>query len=140
MPSTAHKGAQSIALAAVFNAQGEVLLLKRPLGTPQGGLWSFPGGKVESGETPLDATQRELFEETGIAAHDWQLLGEGEYSYPNAHLRFHLFSCHCPEPGGLSCPEPHIWAPAPKLDEYPMPQANVELLNAMVNEYAAGLV
>ena len=128
---------QVIALVAAFNDKGEVLLLRRPLSVPQGGLWSFPGGKVERGETPLDAAQRELFEETGMAGCNWQLLGEGEYSYPNAHLCFHLFACRCPDTAGLSCPEPHIWADAGRLDAYHMPQANVELLNAMVSGYAA---
>lgn len=88
MPSTSHKFIQHIVLAAVFNADHEVLLLKRPVGAPQGGLWSFPGGKVETDKTPLDAAQRELFKETGTVGHDWKLLGECEYSYSNANLLF----------------------------------------------------
>jgi len=137
MPSTARKSIKHIALAAVFNADDEILLLKRPIGTPQGGLWSFPGGKVESGETPLEAAQRELFEETGTPGHDWKLLGECEYSYPKADIYFHLFSCHCLDLSELSCPEPHTWVPADQLDDYRMPQANIEILNPMVAEHAA---
>lgn len=135
MPSTAHKSIQHIALAAVFNAEHEVLLLKRPIGTPQSGLWNFPGGKVESNETPLDAAQRELFEETGIAGLDWKLLGECEYCYPTANLYFHLFSSHCHNLADLSCPEPHIWVLADQLGDYRMPQANIEMLNLMVAEH-----
>ena len=137
MLGTAHKATQHIALAAVFNADHEILLLKRPIGAPQGGLWSFPDGKVESDETPLDAAQRELFEETGTAGHDWRLLGECEYSYPKADLYFHLFSSHCHDLTELSCPEPHTWVPADQLDDYRMPQANIEMLNPMVVEHVA---
>jgi len=137
MPSTAHRGIQRISLAVLFNAQGEVLLLRRPLDVPQGGLWSFPGGKVERGETPLDAARRELFEETGIAACDWRLVGECSFSYPQADIHFHLFACRSPDSGMISCPEPHVWADAGLLDDYRMPRANIELLNPMVREYAA---
>jgi len=137
LPGTARKAIEHIALVAVFNADDEILLFKRPIGMPQGGLWSFPGGKVETGEAPLDAAQRELFEEAGIAGLDWKLLGECEYSYPNADLYFHLFSCHSLDVSGLSCPEPHTWVPAHQLDDYRMPQANIEVLNPMVAEHAS---
>jgi len=128
---------QVIALVAVFNADSEILLLKRLVGSPQGGLWSFPGGKVEACETPSEAAARELFEEMGLAGMEWVAVGECEYSYPNAELYFHLFCCHCLDVSGLSCPEPHIWIPADQLDDYRMPQANIEMLNPMVVEHVS---
>ncbi|MFQ5345082.1 MAG: NUDIX domain-containing protein [Mariprofundus sp.] len=129
-----------ISLVAVFNAVDEILLLKRPIGVPQGGLWSFPGGKVESGEMPLDTARRELLEETGLSACGWKPLGECEYGYPDANLHFHLFSSRCQNPEAFSCPEPHKWVSVQDLGDYPMPQANIEILNPMVkNIYGRGV-
>jgi len=81
---------------------------------------------------PLEAARRELIEETGLAGQDWKLLGECEYSYPDANLHFYLFSNHCYSLAELSCPEPQIWVPINRLDDYRMPQANIEILNPMV--------
>lgn len=132
MPSTAPDYCQHIALAAVLNMEGEILLLERPMGASHGGLWSFPGGKVERGETPLAAACRELTEETGIAGVGWRLLGEGEYAYPNRRLYFHLFLCYCHDPAELICPEPYLWVAPERLKDYRMPQANIDLLNPML--------
>jgi 8-oxo-dGTP diphosphatase len=56
-----------VAAAALVDAEGRVLVQRRPAGGPHAGLWEFPGGKVEPGETPADALARELAEELGIA-------------------------------------------------------------------------
>lgn len=55
-----------VAVGLVFNAEGKILIAKRPLHKYKGGLWEFPGGKVESGETALQALKREFMEEVGI--------------------------------------------------------------------------
>lgn len=55
-----------VAAAALVDADGRVLVQRRPVGTPMAGLWEFPGGKVEPGETPEAALIRELAEELGI--------------------------------------------------------------------------
>lgn len=55
-----------VAVGLVFNAAGEILIAKRPLHKYKGGLWEFPGGKVEAGESALQALQREFFEEVDI--------------------------------------------------------------------------
>jgi mutator protein MutT len=119
---------QVISLVAAFDAEGRVLLLQRPGHVHCGGLWSFPGGKVEKGETPLDAAQRELLEETGLSGHGWRTLGDHRHAYPDRTLHFHLFGCYCSRPDTLHSTETYAWVPANRLDEYSMPEANRALL------------
>jgi len=127
IPDTSMKP-QLIALIVVFNGSSEILLLKRPDDVHCCGLWSFPGGKVETGETPLDAARRELLEETGLTGHNWHLQGEHRHTYSDRTLHFLLFGCDCNHPDMLHSTETHTWVPANKLDEYPMPEANRALL------------
>jgi mutator protein MutT len=54
-------------VAAVIQNEGQLLLCQRPIHKRHGGLWEFPGGKMELEESPLDATRRELAEELGVA-------------------------------------------------------------------------
>jgi len=105
-----------------------VLLLKRDNDQHCGGLWSFPGGKIESDETVKAAAVRELKEETGLTGSDWHLLGKHSFEYPERLLHFHLFSCLCEDISSLACESAHTWANANKLPDYPMPKANKELL------------
>ena len=70
---------------------GDVLLAQRPAGKPYFGYWEFPGGKVESGESILDALKREFVEELGIevlSAAPWCGV---EHVYPHAHVRLHFY-------------------------------------------------
>ena len=119
---------QVIALVAAFNQAGEVLLLKRPEGVHCGGLWSFPGGKVEDGEMPLQAAVRELFEETGLKGSRWRHLGKISHTYDDRKLHVLFFVCRCKDISGLGCESAHAWARREALDNYPMPEANAGLL------------
>ncbi|MEY3914856.1 MAG: hypothetical protein RLZZ103_355, partial [Pseudomonadota bacterium] len=71
-----------VVAAALANESGAILLQKRPDQASMGGLWEFPGGKVEAGETPEAALARELFEELGISVNLEDLIPESFASEP----------------------------------------------------------
>ncbi|HKI61627.1 MAG TPA: NUDIX domain-containing protein [Mariprofundaceae bacterium] len=119
---------QTIALIAAFNSKGKLLLLKRPDSIHCGGLWSFPGGKPQARETPLQTAVRELEEETGLSGTSWRQLGESTYEYPDRTLHFHLFACLCADISTLHCESEHRWAHLQDMHRYPMPDANAGLI------------
>ena len=82
-----------VVAAALVNEEGSLLLSRRPPGKMMAGMWEFPGGKVEAGETPEEALCRELFEEITIAVKEEDLspLQFASHSYPEFHLLMPLF-------------------------------------------------
>ena len=84
-----------VSAVALIDSDGRVLLARRPQGKEMAGLWEFPGGKVEPGETPEAALIRELHEELGIETWASCLapLSFASHSYPGFHLLMPLFAC-----------------------------------------------
>jgi 8-oxo-dGTP diphosphatase len=119
-----------VAACALVDADGRVLLAKRPPGKPLAGLWEFPGGKVEPGETPEQALIRELKEELDIevAAKCLAPLSFASHSYPEFHLLMPLFVCRRWE-GDLAPQQGQqlAWVRARKLADYAMPPADEPL-------------
>ena len=122
---------QAIALVAALNSEGNVLLLKRDDTQHCGGLWSFPGGKIEAGEEPETAAQRELKEETGLTASNWKYIGTYSHAYPDQLLHFFLFTCVHDTAATLETESAYIWARESELTNYPMPDANSKLLSML---------
>jgi len=85
----------TVAACALVDADGRVLLAQRPEGKPLAGLWEFPGGKLEAGETPERTLIRELEEELGIVVKEACLapLTFASHSYPDFHLLMPLYIC-----------------------------------------------
>ena len=119
-----------VAACALVDADGRVLLAKRPPGKPLAGLWEFPGGKVEPGETPEAALIRELKEELDIdvAAKCLAPLSFASHGYPEFHLLMPLFVCRRWE-GDISPLQGQqlAWVRARKLADYAMPPADEPL-------------
>lgn len=120
-----------VAAAALIDADGRVLLTRRPPGKPMAGLWEFPGGKVEPGETPEAALIRELAEELGISTHASCLapLSFASHAYPDFHLLMPLFACRRWQ--GIAHPregQDLAWAHPHQLASYPMPPADLPLV------------
>ena len=120
-----------VSAVALIDGDGRILLAQRPEGKSMAGLWEFPGGKVEPGETPEAALVRELHEELGIETWDSCLapLTFASHSYPDFHLLMPVFACrkwdgipHSKEDQTLA------WVRAKDLRDYPMPPADEPLI------------
>ncbi|MGH7060712.1 MAG: 8-oxo-dGTP diphosphatase MutT [Stellaceae bacterium] len=120
-----------VAAAALVDADGRVLLAQRPPGKSMAGLWEFPGGKVDRGETPEAALIRELAEELGIdvAASCLAPLTFASHSYPDFHLLMPLYVCR-KWSGIVTAREGQrlAWARPARLGDYPMPPADKPLV------------
>lgn len=120
-----------VSAAALIDGEGRVLLAQRPEGKSMAGLWEFPGGKVEEGETPEAALIRELHEELGIET--WQSclapLCFASHSYAKFHLLMPLFACRKWDGIPQSREGQALkWVRAKDLRDYPMPPADIPLI------------
>lgn len=123
-----------VAAVALIDPDGRVLLAQRPEGKSMAGLWEFPGGKVEPGETPEAALIRELDEELGIQTWNSCLapLTFASHSYDDFHLLMPVFACRKWQ--GIVQPregQSLAWSHARDLRNYPMPAADVPLIPAL---------
>lgn len=120
-----------VSAVALIDVDGRILLAQRPKGKSMAGLWEFPGGKVEPGETPELALIRELEEELGIST--WQSclapLTFASHSYEDFHLLMPLFACRKWQGTPMSKENQSLkWVFAKNLKDYPMPAADVPLI------------
>ena len=123
-----------VSAVALIDIDGRVLIAKRPEGKSMAGLWEFPGGKVESNETPESALVRELKEELGIKTWDSCLapLTFASHSYDKFHLLMPLFACRKWN-GIIQAKEGQTlkWVEARALKDYPMPKADIPLVSIL---------
>ena len=119
-----------VAACVLLDGDGRILIAKRPPGRSLAGLWEFPGGKVEPGESPEHALVRELAEELGIeiAAADLAPLTFASHAYPDFHLLMPLFLCR----RWRGEVRPHegqelLWVKPAELVSYAMPPADEPL-------------
>ena len=120
-----------VAAVALIDRDSRILLARRPEGKSMAGLWEFPGGKLEPGETPEAALIRELHEELGIDVMQSCLspLAFASHAYPKFHLLMPLFLCR----RWKGTPTPReaqtlAWVALDRLAEYPMPEADRPLI------------
>ncbi|MGV3662189.1 MAG: (deoxy)nucleoside triphosphate pyrophosphohydrolase [Prosthecobacter sp.] len=121
-------------VCAIMVRDGLIMLARRPLDKKLGGLWEFPGGKVEPGEAPEAALHRELREELGCVVVVTQALPPFVHAYEWGSIELIPFLCAL-DPGS---PEPHphehtelVWAEPARLRGYPLAPADVPLLAAL---------
>ncbi len=126
-----------VSAVALIDPDGRVLLAQRPEGKSMAGLWEFPGGKIEAGESPEAALIRELREELGIETWGSCLapITFASHGYDDFHLLMPLFACR--KWDGL--PQPRegqklAWARKDQLRDYPMPPADIPLV-AMLRDW-----
>ena len=125
-----------VAACALVDADGRVLLAQRPQGKSMAGLWEFPGGKVEPGETPERSLIRELKEELAIDVKEACLapLTFASHSYPDFHLLMPLFVCRRWD-GFVQSREGQAlkWVRPRDLRNYPMPPADEPLIPPLID-------
>lgn len=116
---------------ALIDRDGRVLIAQRPEGKSMPGLWEFPGGKIEAGETPEAALIREMEEELGIDTWKSCLapLSFASHAYPDFHLLMPLYACR----KWLGTPQPRMhsalkWVSIHALGSYLMPEADRPLI------------
>ena len=121
-----------IGVAVIWNDQKQILIDRRlPQGT-MGGLWEFPGGKIEIGETIQECIKREISEELGIEIVVGEHLITIDHTY--AHLRVTLTVHHSQHltgiPQTIECDEIR-WVSLDELDNFNFPEANGEIITAL---------
>ena len=120
-----------VAAAALIDADNRVLIARQPPGKPMAGLWEFPGGKVQAGETPEEALIRELREELGIELCDECMAPYvfASHTYDDFHLLMPLYISRRWQ-GELTPKEGQElkWVRAMRLADYDMPKADLPLI------------
>ena len=120
-----------VVACALIDADNRVLIAQRPKHKALGGLWEFPGGKLEPTERPEAALIRELTEELGITVREECLapLTFASHAYEDFHLLMPLFICRRWEGQAMGREGQALaWVRANKLRDYPMPPADIPLI------------
>ncbi len=125
-----------VSACALLDADNRILLAQRPDGKSMAGLWEFPGGKIEAGETPEQALIRELEEELGVTT--WQSclapLSFASHAYDDFHLLMPLFVCRKWEGYPVAKENQQLkWVRVQELRQYPMPPADDPLVPALMD-------
>lgn len=125
-----------VVACALIDPDNRVLICKRPEGKALAGLWEFPGGKLENGETPEDALIRELDEEIGITVRHACLapLTFASHRYETFHLLMPLYVCRRWD--GFVSPregQETAWVRPVRLRDYPMPPADEPLIPHLID-------
>jgi len=130
-----------VVAAALIDQQGRVLLAQRPEGKAMAGLWEFPGGKVEEGETPEVSLARELREELNVHVDvvDFKPLAFASHTYDSFHLLMPTYVCSqwSGEPQSMEGQQGLAWVAAHELSDFEMPEADYPLIEPIRRAMAA---
>ncbi|HVY90020.1 MAG TPA: (deoxy)nucleoside triphosphate pyrophosphohydrolase [Hyphomonadaceae bacterium] len=130
-----------VAAAALVRSDGRLLLAQRPMGKTMAGLWEFPGGKIESGESPKGALVRELREELGIGVSesDLEAFAFASHDYEKFHLLMPVFLIRKWEGEALPREGQQLaWVSADEIGRYPAPEADLPLFERFIDWTKAG--
>ena len=126
--------AVTVAVGILIDDAGRVLVTRRAPDTHQGGLWEFPGGKVEAGETLQEALARELREELGVLVEATEALMVLEHDYGDKQVRLdvHRVTRWLGQPRGLEG-QPLAWQQPEQLRDWAFPTANRPILERLLS-------
>ena len=118
--------------AAIIRRKQKLLITQRRSDSHLGGLWEFPGGKVEEGESLEQALVREIAEEIGVTIRVGREFFQVEHHYPTRSVRLHFFECT------IAAGEPQVievaamrWVGTEELDDFKFPEADRELIERL---------
>ncbi len=121
-----------VVVAVIINQDDQILITKRASHQHQGNKWEFPGGKVEKGENPQQALQRELKEELGIDIQSVKNLIEINHIYPDKTVYLDVYEIREWHGEAMGCEgQPLRWVEKSTLDQYEFPKANTEILTRL---------
>ena len=127
-----------VAVGVITDEQQRILITRRSLDAPHGGLWEFPGGKLEDAELPTDALTRELKEEVGLDVVAYHFLGEVCHAYERHSVSLLIYHVHQYQ-GEAVCKEAQMdlrWVDLSELGKFQFPAANdhiIEIIKGHVN-------
>jgi len=125
----------SVVVGIIIDSSSQILITKRALHLHQGGLWEFPGGKIEPDETPEQALKRELKEEIDVDVCDQKWLGSIEHQYPDKQVCLHVYqvTAFSGEPKMIDGQLGLQWVSLSDLDAglYPLPAPNLHILSLL---------
>jgi A/G-specific adenine glycosylase len=129
---------KQIGVAVIWNATAEILIDRRKQEGLLGGLWEFPGGKLELGESVQDCIRREVKEELGIEVAVGEHLITLDHAYTHFKVTLQVYHCRylTGEPQTIGCDEVR-WVRLSDLDHYPFPKANGRIIDALRQQAAA---
>jgi A/G-specific adenine glycosylase len=127
-----------IGVAVITNDQNQILIDRRPETGLLGGLWEFPGGKIEPNETVEACIQREILEEIGIEIAVGKSLITVDHAYTHFRVTLYVHLCQyvSGSPQAIECEEIR-WVSLAEIDQFPFPKANSQIIEALKNLSAA---
>ncbi|MFN9176779.1 MAG: A/G-specific adenine glycosylase [Synechocystis sp.] len=127
---------KQIGVAVIVNDQGQFLIDRRPSEGLLGGLWEFPGGKIEAGETAAECIVREVQEEIGIEVRVIRPLISLDHAYTHFRVTLQVYLCQylSGEPQAIACEEVR-WVTLQEMEQYPFPKANSKIIAALQAEF-----
>ena len=116
------------AVAAVMEKDGRILIQKRPAGGLLADLWEFPGGKVERGESFVQAVRREIREELGVEIEGVRRLTTVQHAYTRFLVTLHVYTCKIRDPNFKMGPR-RRWVTLSSIRKYPLPSGSVKIVD-----------
>ena len=132
MTTTSSLPHKNIGVAVIWNSQGLILIDRRLPKGAMGGLWEFPGGKIEANETVEECIQREVKEELGIEVQVGKNLITIHHTYPKFMVTLNVHHCLyiSGDPQTIECDEIR-WVNLSQLNQFTFPEANVQIIDAL---------
>ena len=132
MPSNTHPKLVHVAVGVILDSRQNILIALRPEDSHKGGLWEFPGGKVEQGEQVETALSRELYEELGLESISCRPLIEIRHDYPDKSVLLDVWwvDSFTGQPEGKEG-QPIKWVNTSELPDYAFPEANKPIIHAV---------